>query len=85
MQDNVALPDPVTLLGLTVHEVLFVVKLTTPVKPFCAVIVMVEVPATLALTVTLVGLALIAKSGPVATVTMAWRIRPALVPVTVTV
>lgn len=62
VHDKVALPEPVTLVGDIVHEVLLVVRLTTPAKPFRAVIVIVEVPAELALTVTLVGLAVIVKS-----------------------
>jgi hypothetical protein len=39
------------------------VRLTVPVNPWTDVTVIVEVPVTPALTVTLVGLALIAKSG----------------------
>ena len=62
MHDNVALPEPVTLVGEMVHDVLLVVKLTTPAKPFSAVTVIEEVPAEPALTVTLVGLAVIVKS-----------------------
>jgi hypothetical protein len=38
------------------------VRLTTALKPFCAVMVMVDAPATPAFTVTLVGLAEIVKS-----------------------
>ena len=62
MQDSVALPEPVTLVGDTVHEVLLVVRLTTPAKPLIAVTVIVEVPAEPAFTVTLAGLAVIVKS-----------------------
>jgi hypothetical protein len=62
VHDSVALPEPVTLVGDTVHDVLLVVRLTTPAKPLRAVIVIVEVPAEPALTVTLVGLAVIVKS-----------------------
>ena len=62
VQDSVALPEPVTLVGDTVHDVLLVVRLTTPANPLRAAIVIVEVPAEPALTVTLVGLALIVKS-----------------------
>ncbi len=51
-----------TLVGDTVHEVLLVVRLTTPAKPFNAVTVIEEVPAEPALIVTLVGLAAIVKS-----------------------
>ena len=56
------MPDPVTLVGLTVHDVLLVARLTTPAKPFNPVIVIVEVPAEPARTVTLAGLAVIVKS-----------------------
>ena len=63
VQDDVVLPDPVTLCGETLHEVLLLDRLTVPVKPFRGVIVMVEVPAEPALTVSVVGLATMAKSG----------------------
>ena len=63
VQDRLALPEPVTLVGDTVQEVLLVARLTTPANPFCAVIVIAEVPAALTFTVTLVGLAVIVKSG----------------------
>jgi hypothetical protein len=62
VQDSVELPDPVTLVGATEHDVLLVVRLTTPAKPFSPVIVIVEVPAEPARTVTLVGLAAMVKS-----------------------
>ena len=62
VHERVALPEPVTLVGDTVHDVLFVVRLTTPAKPFSAVIVIADVPAVPALTVTVVGLAAIVKS-----------------------
>ena len=62
MHDRVALPEPVTLAGATEHDVLLVVRLTTPANPLSAETVMVDVPADPALTVTLVGLAAIVKS-----------------------
>ena len=62
VHDSVALPEPVTLVGATEQDVLFVVRLTTPPKPFTAVTVIVDVPAALAFTVTVVGLAAIVKS-----------------------
>ena len=62
VHERVALPEPLTLVGETLHEVLLVVRLTTPAKPFRPVIVMVEVPAVPALTVRVVGLAAIVKS-----------------------
>ena len=62
VHDKVALPEPVTLVGATEQDVLLVVRLTTPAKPFCPVTVMADVPALLTNTVTLVGLAAIRKS-----------------------
>lgn len=51
-----------TLVGLTVHAVLLLVSPTVPANPSSAVIVTVEVPELPALSVTIVGLALIVKS-----------------------
>ena len=62
MHDSVEVPEPVTLVGLTEHDVLLVARLTTPENPFTAVTVIVEVAAVPALTVTDVGLAVIVKS-----------------------
>ena len=62
VQDSADVPDPVTLVGVSVHEVLLVARLTTPAKPFRADSVTVEVPGEPALTVTLAGLATIVKS-----------------------
>ena len=62
VHESVELPDPVTLVGETEHDVLLVVKLTTPAKPLRPVTVMVEVAAVPGLYVTVVGLALIVKS-----------------------
>jgi hypothetical protein len=62
VHDSVEDPEPVTLVGETEHEVLLVARLTMPPKPFRPLMVIVEVPAEPALAVTLVGLALIAKS-----------------------
>lgn len=61
VHDSVALPDPVTLVGLVVH-VLFVEKLTTPAKELRPDTVTVDAPAVPTLTVTLVGLAVSIKS-----------------------
>jgi len=61
VQANVLLPEPVTLVGLRVHEVLFVVRLTAPAKLPCAVTVIVEVPTAFTVAVTLVGLAVTTK------------------------
>ena len=49
-------------MGDTEHDVLLVVRLTTPAKPLSPVTVIVEVPAEPANTVTLVGLAAMVKS-----------------------
>jgi hypothetical protein len=62
VQESVALPEPVTLVGETVHDVLLVARPTTPENPFTAATDIAEVPALPALTVTLVGLAAIVKS-----------------------
>jgi len=60
-------PEPVTLVGVRVQAIPVVglmlgVKLTIPLKPLRPVTVIVEVPATPALTVTVVGLAEMVKS-----------------------
>jgi len=62
VQDSVELPEPVTLVGLSVHEVLLVDRLTVPPNPLSPVMVIVDVPAAPALTVTVVGLAEMVKS-----------------------
>jgi hypothetical protein len=62
VQDSVELPEVVTLAGVSVQAVLLLARLTVPVNPLRGVIVIVEVPAEPALTVTLVGLAVMAKS-----------------------
>jgi hypothetical protein len=62
VHDRVDVPEPVTLVGLTVHDVLLVARLTTPAKPLRPVIVMVDVAAVPGLNVTVVGLAVIVKS-----------------------
>jgi hypothetical protein len=45
VHDRVDVPEPVTLVGETVQEVLLVARLTMPAKPLRPVIVMVEVAA----------------------------------------
>jgi hypothetical protein len=62
VQDNVELPEVVTLAGVSAHAVLLLARLTVPVNPLSGVIVMVEVPAAPTLTGTVVGLAAIVKS-----------------------
>jgi len=71
----------VTLVGETVHDVLLVIKLTKPVKPLTAATVTVEVPGALALTVTEVGLAAMAKSCTTKVTITEWDREP-LAPVT---
>ena len=83
VHDSVELPDPVTLVGLAAQDVLLVAKLTIPAKPFCAEILIVDVPAFPALTVTVVGARLIVKSW-IVKVTVAECDKPPLVPVAVT-
>ena len=61
------MPEPITLVGVRVQVspvvgLVFDVKLTIPLKPLREVMVMVEVPATPARTVTVVGLAEMVKS-----------------------
>ena len=61
------MPEPVTLVGASVQVspvagLIVEVRLTTPPKPWRAAIVIDEVPTTLALAVTAVGLAAIVKS-----------------------
>ena len=62
VHDSVDVPDPVTVAGETVHEVLFVIRFTVPVKPLIGATVMVEVPAVPTFRITAVGLAVTAKS-----------------------
>jgi hypothetical protein len=62
VHESVEEPEPVTLVGETLHEVLFVAKPTTPAKPFSPVTVTDDVPGDSAMTVTKVGLAAMLKS-----------------------
>jgi hypothetical protein len=55
-------PEPATLAGVKVHDVLLLARLTVPAKPLTEVIVTVDEAAVPALTVTLVGEALMVKS-----------------------
>lgn len=69
VQDRVDVPEPpVTLTGVKVHAVLSEVRATAPVKLFRGAIVIVEVPTELMITLTVVGLAEIVKSGALFTV-----------------
>lgn len=67
MQDSVDVPDPVILVGVSVQDrpvagPIIEARLTTPLKPWTAVIVTVEGPAAPAFIVMVVGLAAIVKS-----------------------
>ena len=66
MHESVDVPDPVTIVELNVHVrpdgLTLEVRLTVPLKPLTAVIVMIDEPLALASKVTLVGLALMLKS-----------------------
>jgi hypothetical protein len=63
VHESVDEPEPVRLVGETVqNDVVLVARLTTPVKPFTALIVAVDVPPAFTFTLTLVGLAAIVKS-----------------------
>jgi hypothetical protein len=55
-------PEPVTLVGERVQEVLLVVRLTIPVKPFSGAMVRVEVAVAFTFTLAVDGLAVIVKS-----------------------
>lgn len=62
VHESVELPDPVTLLGVMLHDVLFVLRLTIPAKPFRGLTATPDVPAVPTLTLTLAGLTVSAKS-----------------------
>lgn len=81
--ESVPLPEPVTVEGVTVQEVLLVVRFTTPPNPLEGATLMVEVPGVPTFRITDVGLEAMAKSVTV-NVTATECDRPLLVPVTVT-
>jgi len=83
VQDKVELPNPFKLVGVIVHDVLLVVRLTSPAKPFSRVTVTVDLATVPAITVTVVGLAEIPKSWNLKVATTKWFSVP-LVPVIVT-
>ena len=62
VHDRAELPEPVTLVGETVHAVLLVARLTIPVKPLRPLMVIVDDPAELTSTMSDVGFAVIWKS-----------------------
>ena len=87
LQDTVAVPDPVTLVGEMAPQVRLAgtvsVRLTTPAKPLTAVIVIVDVAETPALTAAGEEAAIV-KSWTVKVAVAEWD-RVPLVPVTVSV
>ena len=60
--ESVGLPEPVTLVGEILHEVLLVVRFTTPAKPLAGTTVIVEAPALPTFRVTDAGLEAMEKS-----------------------
>src|SRR5947208_15328839 len=84
VQERVEVPAPVTLVGVRVHAALSEERVTGLLKPLTAAMVIVEAPAWLTFTLTLVGLATIVKSCTVNATVVAWERLP-LVPVIVTV
>ena len=64
VQESVEVPEPPVMdAALRVHAELFEVSATVPVNPLIGEMVIVEVPAELTTTVTVVGLAATVKSG----------------------
>ena len=84
VQERVELPEPVTLVGVSVQAVLLLARLTVPANPLSPVMVIVDVPAAPTLTGTVVGLAVIVKPAAALKVTVTEWDREPLVPVTVT-
>ena len=62
MHDSVALPELVTLVGERLHDVLLVLRFTTPAKPLLATILMLEIPEDPAFRVTELGAGVTIKS-----------------------
>ena len=62
VQESVELAEPATLFGAAEQDVLLVLRLTVAVKPFTDVTVRLDVPLEPTFTLTLAGLAVIAKS-----------------------
>jgi hypothetical protein len=84
VQVSVDVPEPVTLVGDRAQDPLLLVRLTTPLKPWRAVTVIVEEAAVFVTVVTAVGLAVTAKSWTTKVTGTVFVVAP-LVPVTVTV
>jgi len=62
MHESIRLPEPVTLVGEIVHEVLLLVTFTTPAKPLAGTTVIVDGPTLPTFKVTDVGLEVMEKS-----------------------
>jgi len=62
LQDSVATPELVMLVGVRIHEVLLLARLISPLNPWSAEMVRVELPVLLTLSVINDGAAAIAKS-----------------------
>ena len=84
MHDSVEFPEPITLVGEILHDVLFTDRLTRPVKPLSADTERLEEAEIPALTVMLVGLAAMLKSLNRNIAVVEWAREP-LVPVRVSV
>lgn len=82
---SVAVPEPVTLLGVMEHWLMLEVSDTTPVNPLIAMTVIVELPAVFGNVATVVGLANIWKSTTWTKIAAVVCTFDPLVPVTVTV
>ena len=83
LHDNVELPVPVTLDGVRMQAVLLPVRVTTWLKPWRDVMVIVEFPDLPTVAMTVVALAEIVKSWT-ASLTAVDLVRPPLLPITVT-
>ncbi len=81
VHEIVELPEPVTVFGEMLHEVLLIPRLTPPAKPLTGVTAIVEVAVVPALIVMLVGFAEIVKSWTTNVTVTEWDREP-LVPVT---
>jgi len=84
LHDSEEFPEPVTLVGEISHDVLFVDRLTRPVKPFSALTERVEEAEVPTLTVMLVGRAATLKSLKRNIAVVEWVSEP-LVPVSASV
>ena len=84
VHESIELPEPMTLVGERLQEVLLADRETTPANPFTALMIMVEMPGLAALTVTVEGLEAIVKSRTTNVALAEWD-RLLLVPVIIRV